>query len=94
MNQPDNNPLPNEPSPAELEMILDEANILAKGHPLARSPEQGIADMQARIKFLTAQMLKLDLDPSSKPVLDKLSNDLREAKRRLGEYQTQLKARN
>jgi hypothetical protein len=54
MNQPGENPLPDEQFPAELEMILDETNIVVKGRPLARLAEQGIADMRARIEFLTA----------------------------------------
>ncbi|HWY32318.1 MAG TPA: hypothetical protein VNX46_16265 [Candidatus Acidoferrum sp.] len=105
MNQPGENPLPDEPSPAELEMILDETNILAKGRPLARSPEQGMADMGARIEFLTAQIARIKTQlkrkktdatfvASARPTLDTLAHDLRGAEERLKEYQAQLQGRN
>jgi hypothetical protein len=105
MNQPDENPLPDKPTPPELEMILDETNILAKGRPLARSPEQGMVDMRARIEFLSAQMAKIKaqvklkksdatFQASTKSTLYVLAHDLREAKKRLVEYQAQLKGRN
>lgn len=91
MNQPGENPPPYEPTPAELEMVLDETNIELKGRPLARSPEQGIADMKARIELLSAQILKSE---GQTPSLERLAHDLREAKQRLGEYQAQLEGRN
>lgn len=89
MNQPGENPPPYEPTPAELEMVLDETNIELKGRPLARSPEQGIADMKARIELMSAQILKIE-----DQVPKRLAHKLREAKQRLGEYQAQLEGRN
>ena len=105
MNQPSENPLPDEPSPAELEMILDETNIAIKGRPLARSPEQGIVDMRTRIEFVTAQIAQIKAQvklkksdvafvPPAKLTLDTLTHDLHEAKKRLKEYQAQLEGRN
>jgi hypothetical protein len=105
MNQRGENPLPDEPAPAELEMILDETNIAEKGRPLARTPEEGIADMQGRLEFLTTQIQKVKdrvkLKKSDEkfqvfagPVLDQLTRDLTEAQSRLREYQTQLDGRN
>lgn len=105
MNQPGENPLPDEPSPAELEMILDETNIGIKGLPLARSPEQGISDMQARIEFLNAQIAQIKAQvklqknnvaflASAKLTLVTLAHDLHEARKRIKEYQTQSEGRN
>ena len=105
MNTLGENPLPDEPLPTELEMILDETNIVIKGRPLARSPEQGITDMGARIEFLTAQIgqitAQVELKTSdstflaaAKPTLDTLAHDLRGAEDRLKEYQAQLQGRN
>ena len=105
MNQPGENPLPDEPTPAELEMILDDTNIAQKGRPLARSPEQGIKDMQARIEFLSEQIVKIKaqvklqksdakFQAAANPMLDELAQDLGEAQDRLNEYQALLEGRN
>ena len=86
-------------------MILDATNIAEKGRPLARTPAQGIADMEARIELLTRQIqqvkeqLKLKktdakFQASAKPVLDELVNKLGEAQARLHEYQIQLQGLN
>jgi len=94
-----------DPTPAELEMILDATNITEKGRPLARTPAQGVADMQARIELLTPQIQQVEdqlklkktdakFQASAQPVLDDLVRDLAEAQSRLRECQTQLKGLN
>ena len=86
-------------------MILDEANIDVKGRPLPRTPEQGVADMLARLQFLNSQIpqieaqLKLkkadaEFQASASQTLAGLKQDVHEANDRLREYQTQLKGRN
>lgn len=91
--------------PEELEMALDEDNKLHGRGPEPRSPEQGIADMQARIKYLEDQ-LQVANNESASPgwthsemehwakVRKNLQTSINEAKQRLAEYQTQLKHRN
>jgi hypothetical protein len=94
-----------DPTPAELEMILDATNITEKGRPLARPPAQGVADMQARIELLNSQIQKVKeqlkikksdakFQASAQPVLNDLVRDLGEAQDRLREYQTQLQGLN
>jgi hypothetical protein len=94
-----------DPTPTELEMILDATNIVAKGHPLARTPEQGIADMQARIALLTRQIQQVKEQIKLKKadakfqtyagsVLADLNRNLTEAQDRLHEYQTQQQGLN
>ena len=86
-------------------MILDATNVAEKGRPLARTPAQGVADMQARIELLTRQIqqvneqLKLkkadaEFQASAQPILNDLTRDLTEAQDRLREYQTQLQGLN
>ena len=104
VSQPEPSPF-SDPTPAELEMILDETNIAARGRPLARTPAQGVADMQARIEFLTAQIQQVKDQVKLKkadvkfqafatPMLETLARDLTEAQDRLREYQTQLQGLN
>jgi exonuclease VII large subunit len=94
-----------DPTPVELEMILDATNIAEKGRPLTRTPAQGVADMQARIEFLNSQIqnvkeqLKIKradakFQAAAQPVLSDLVRDLAEAQNRLHEYQTQLQGLN
>lgn len=105
VSQPESQPPFSDPTPAELEMIIDAANIMEKGHPLARSPAQGITDMQARIELLNSQIQKVKkqlklkkadakFQASAQPVLNDLIRDLAEAQARLHEYQTQLQGLN
>ena len=49
-----------DPLPTELEQIVDEARREAGQGPAPRSPEQGIADMKARIEYHTGLKAKLD----------------------------------
>ncbi|HEV2327631.1 MAG TPA: hypothetical protein VGY56_02455 [Verrucomicrobiae bacterium] len=90
-----------EPSDAELEMVVDEALQKTGQPPVNRSPEKGIADMQGRLKLLNEQKAKLlkgmgtlPFDTQRGEELTKIDREIREARQRLGEYQTQLKGRN
>jgi|GEM_PF-5526571 len=86
-------------------MILDAANLAEKGRPLARPSAQGIADMQAWIEFLNAQIQQVEEQVRLKKadekfqvfaatVLTDLNRDLTEAKDRLREYQMRLQGLN
>jgi polyhydroxyalkanoate synthesis regulator phasin len=105
MSQPEPPSPFSDPTPTELEMILDATNIAEKGRPLARTPGQGIADMDARIELLTRQIQQVkdqlkskpaeaEFQASAKPFLDDLIRDLGGAQDRLHEYQTQQQGLN
>jgi hypothetical protein len=105
VSQPEPQPPFSDPTPAELEMILDATNLAERGRPLARTPAQGVADMEARIELLTRQIqqvkeqLKLKkadakFQASAQPILADLTRDLGEAQIRRREYQTQLQGLN
>ncbi|HUE37662.1 MAG TPA: hypothetical protein VMO20_09745 [Candidatus Acidoferrum sp.] len=90
-----------EPSDAELEMVVDEARQKTGQPPANRSPEKGVADMQARLKLLNEQRSKLldglgttPFDTQRGEELNRIDHEIREARQRLDEYQTQLKGRN
>jgi len=94
-----------DPTPVELEMILDATNLAEKGHPLARPSAQGIADMQARIEFLNSQIQQVEgqiklkradkkFQAFATTVLADLNRDLLEAQNRLREYQTKFRGLN
>ena len=86
-----------DPSPIELEMAVETAN----GRPVARPAQQGIADMSARLKYLTGEKIKvLDLldDGAERheltAELNTLNTELREARDRLKEYELQAQSAN
>ena len=92
-----------DPTPVELEMILDATNLAEKGRPHARPSAQGIADMQARIDFLNSQIRQIEEQAKKSDekfksfaatVLTDLNRDLIEAQDRLREYQTRLQRLN
>jgi uncharacterized small protein (DUF1192 family) len=94
-----------DPTPTELEMILDATNIVAKGHPLARTAAQGIADMESRINLIVTQIQRVKEQIKLKKadakfqtyagsVLADLNRDLTEAQDRFHEYQTQQQGLN
>lgn len=90
-----------EPSDAELEMVVDEARQKTGLPPAKRPADKGITDMQARIKLLTGQRTKLlermgteVFDDKRYAALSEIDNELREARQRLTEYQTQQGGRN
>jgi hypothetical protein len=100
MSQPEPRSPFSDPSRTELELILDATNIVAKGHPLVRTPEQGIADMESRIALIMTQIqqvkeqIKLQkadekFQTQAGAALEYLNRDLTEAQDRLHEYQTQ-----
>jgi hypothetical protein len=96
-NQPDNY----EPSNTELEMVVDEARKAIGKGPAPRSAAKGVSDMAARIGLLNEQKTKLlkqmELHPSDTQLdstLVAVNSELREAKKRLAEYQTQAKGQN
>lgn len=85
-----------EPSDAELEMVVDEARQKTGLPPAKRPVDKGIADMQARIKLLTAQRMKLlermgteVFDDKRYAALFEVDKELRQARERLTDYQTQ-----
>ena len=97
MTKPDNY----EPSDSDLEQVVDEArHALGKG-PAPRSAQKGVSDMTDRIRLLNEQKEKLlkqiQLHPSNTQLdstLVAVNSQIREAKKRLAEYQTQAKGRN
>lgn len=91
-----------DPTDSDIEQVVDAARADCGLPPVARSPEQGVADMQARIKELTADKRRLlnndtlliDARPEFENQLHTLNRQLREARQRLGEYRIQLEGRN
>jgi hypothetical protein len=98
-----------EPTPADLEMLTDTAHIAELGWPRKRPPQDGSADMQARIKQLTgdkasllnaidANSVKYHHDAAYQTEMDKslveINQQLREADERLREYRAQLQRLN
>lgn len=84
-------------------MVLDATSIVEKGRPPVRTPEQGVADMQARLQLLNSQITQIEahlktadtkFQASASQILAGLKQDAREANDRLLEYQVQLKGRN
>ena len=96
MLDPDDYPL----DPADLEMIVDGALQDCGKPPLKRTPQEGIADMQARISRLNNQKIQLLNAPDIRMeeiILQEvrtLNTELQEARDRLKEYQTQLEGLN
>ena len=94
-----------DPTPVEMEIILNATNIAEKGRPLARPSAQGIRDMQARIEFLNSQIQQVEEQVRLKKadekfqafaatVLTDLNRDLTEAQDQLREYQIRLQGLN
>jgi hypothetical protein len=105
VSQPDSPSPFSDPTPTELEMILDATNIAEKGRPLARTPAQGIADMESRISLIVPQIQQVKEQIKLKKadekfqayagsVLTDLNRNLTEAQDRLHEYQTQQQGLN
>lgn len=97
---PQDDDIPNIP-PAELDMAIDEDNKAQGRGPERRAVEQGIADMQERIRHLTEQLRNINhqlnrLGSTAYEVQTaqadraRLQSDLREANERLAGYQAQL----
>ena len=86
------------PSHAEMDMMAD---VIA-GYHLPREPEQGIADMRARILFLTNQANSIETQMSLMPevaeslgqLLTGIQYDLREARVHLLDYQAMQQQKN
>ena len=92
---------PNQPlylSNPELDMLAD----IAAGRPILRTPEQGIADMRARITFLSNQASSIATRMSEsrdeagdlRTLLEGVKRDLDEAVSRLAEYQLLQQSQN
>ena len=83
-----------EPSPTELEQIVDEARRDCGLGPAPRAAGTGIADMDARIEYFTRLLAKLK-DQTATPAIAHLitetERDLREARGRRYEYLVQQK---
>jgi hypothetical protein len=82
---------------ADLEMMADFQN----GGPIKRTPAQGIADMQARIKQIKADIYKrttvmseMEDDADMEAGLAQYKKELAEAEARLLEYQLQQQGQN
>jgi len=90
-----------DPTESDLEQVVDEARkALGKG-PAPRSAAGGISDMTERIRSLNEQKGKLlkqmELHPTNTDLdatLVATNSQLREAKERLAEYQSQLRGKN
>lgn len=81
--------MPNEEEWLDAGMIADES----LGRPAKRTPQEGIAEMRARIKLLQARIAKANAN-GQVDELRTLNSEFREACDRLTEYQTQLEGRN
>jgi hypothetical protein len=84
-----------DPLPTELEQVVDEARADMGQGPAPRTARQGIADMQARIKYherLIARLRKNN--PTCTDSIAESQRQIREAKARLAEYQVQLDGAN
>lgn len=99
-NDPNN---PFEPLPTELEQVVDEARSDAGQGPAARSPEQGIADMNARIAYHTILAGKLQFQLETAPperlleiraLIRSEERQLAEARHRIQEYELQARNQN
>ena len=95
-----------EPNPSEQRYLsgpeLDMLADTAAGRPVARTPEQGISDMRARITFLSNQANSIATRISESPdkavalqmLLESVKLDLDEAVSRLAEYQLLQQSQN
>ena len=88
-------------SDSDIEQIIDESHRLLGKGPALRSSDKGIVDMIERIRLLNEQKQKLlaqmEIHPTDTRLDSTLAStnlQLREAKERLAEYQTQLKGQN
>ena len=81
-----------EPSPTELEQVVDEARRDCGLGPVPRSASQGLADMDARIEYHLTLLAKLLSQPDTAEVrrcIAESQRDLVEARERKREYQLQ-----
>jgi hypothetical protein len=101
--KPNHGPPDYDPSDADLEMVVDSSRRDCGLPPVARSPEQGIADMKARVVLInedkrnTLNALLDDQHPGRAELLeflDELNRELAEAQQRLTEYETQAQGKN
>ena len=101
--KPNHGPPDYDPSDADIEMVVDDARRATGRPPAARSPEQGIADMKARIVQINLDkqntLAALDDPPpgQEKALLDDLQvlkRELAEAEQRLTEYAAQAAGKN
>lgn len=87
--------------PEELGMAIDEDNKNQGRGPDKRTAEQGVADMEARIKYLNDQLQRNQTESNRlgstdyeartlKETREKLARDLQDAQQRLAEYRSQL----
>ena len=83
-----------EPSDSDLEQIVDAARKSGGLGPAPRSPEQGIADMDARIRELTELKRRLLDREVSDEEITKVNRVLAEARARRLECEPQLKGKN
>lgn len=86
-----------EPSPTELEQIVDEARRMAGTGPAPRDPATGIADMNARIEYHTNLIARLRRQVDSELVRQLIADSqlqIGEARQRLAEYRLQAQSPN
>ncbi|MGA3266231.1 MAG: hypothetical protein ABSE16_05345 [Verrucomicrobiota bacterium] len=75
--------------------MVDEARADMGQGPAPRTARQGIADMQARIKYHESLIARLRKNnPTSADSIADSQRQIREAKARLAEYQVQLDGAN
>lgn len=92
------------PSDSDIEQVVDEARAAAGLGPTARTPEQGIKDMDARIRELTVDRKKIlnrlafQLKPSLRATLletlAECNKAIKEARSRKTAYELELKSNN
>lgn len=85
---------PFEPSNSDLEQVVDASRKAEGLGPAPRSPEQGIADMDARIHELTELKRQFLNRETPDEEISKINRQISEACVRRLEYETQLKSRN
>lgn len=81
-----------EPSPTELEQIVDAARRDCGLGPAPRAAAVGCADMDARIAYFTTLLRKLQAQPptpAGRKLITDTERELAEAQRRRAEYQLQ-----
>ena len=82
-----------EPTPTEIEQVVDEARRDVGLGPVPRPAAGGVADMQARIEYHTDLLARLRTQPPSDQVqhfIRTSERQLAEAQRLLAQYQHKL----
>lgn len=83
-----------DPTDSDLEQIVDASRKAEGLGPASRSPEQGLADMNARLRELSELKRRfLDREVPDEEI-SKINQQIAEARARRFEYEAQLRAKN